>query len=504
MDDAARSRRPSGTGGVRRWLPAAVAALLALTVIPLVVYLLVVQNGQRDLDLQTARAARAFQQDIEPLLADAVAQGTADSELDVVKLAAASYLDKDASPNPDRVPLGRVIEFSDGQVLVADDTPQNLRGVLAAGTLAVGEPPTQATASTPAGDVRVSAVPMRLDDQPVATLQLVASLTPIQQQGRAAAGIAAGVVTLVTLSFVLLAWRQSRRQAASLAGFPSHPGLGTPDPPASREPAARDRTWHPADLPPAARNDMRLGEATRTFNALIDRLEEATVTRPAIEPRFEDELLTVLGGVHDDLVTALGGAEDHAERQVPPKIVANLYRAERLVDDLEVLLLPAGDIVNSRPFELRTWFHGVGRRLAGVQAPDVPVHHTDEVIVEGDPESLARAVLDLVAVTETAAPPEAALELRALQDDAAVGIEVAVRGEALTPDARARLLERLGRQFLEDTQGLEMAAAVRVATAHRGGIHVDDRGDDICVLMTLPRRVEERQDARVGAVDSDD
>ncbi|GIU88066.1 MAG: two-component sensor histidine kinase [Acidimicrobiia bacterium] len=219
--------------------------------------------------------------------------------------------------------------------------------------------------------------------------------------------------------------------------------------------------------------DDEIADLAHTFNAMLDRLEEAFVAQRAFVDDAGHELrtpITVIRG-HLELM-----GDDPAERAETLALVGDeLDRMARIVDDLLLLakaeqpdfLRPAPTDVAQLTLELLAKAQALGERhwvLDGVA----------DVTAVLDEQRVTQAVLNLArnAVEHTAPGDE--IGLGSARRDGVVALWVRDRGPGIAPADQQRVFERFtrarGTRRRSDGAGLGLAIVHAIAEAHGGRV----------------------------------
>ncbi len=358
---------------------------------------------------------------------------------------------------------GRIVARSSalgGRLLVAD---RALQGAIAGGRGSYGD-------TTLAGE------PLRSFVAPLPTAARLAGggAVVVASSEREIENTADGVRTLLLLC-ALAAAVVGALAAAALTGR----GLA----PLRRLTAAAreiERAGDPGRRLPPARTEGEISELTATLNRMLAALEVAQRSERRFLADASHELRTP--------VTALRGNVDYLARHgADPETIADLQedatRLARLVDDLLILERQGQGRPARGPVELGA----LARASASAAGGDVAVHVAGgPVVVEGDADSLRRALDNLVANAEVHGSPPVAIgvsrdggEARLTVTDAGAGLRAADAEAAFErfwrgPDSSAR-----------PGTGLGLAIVRAVAAAHGGRAEVEGATFAI-VLPALP------------------
>jgi signal transduction histidine kinase len=229
-------------------------------------------------------------------------------------------------------------------------------------------------------------------------------------------------------------------------------------------------------LPETGNDDITA--LTRTFNGMLERLEEAFVG----QRRFLDDVghelktpLTILRG-HLELL-------DHADptevAETRALLLDEIDRMSRLVGDL-ILLAKSGrpDFLTPQPVSLERLTHSLLAKARGLTADrDWHLDEAGEGIVPMDEQRVTQAVLQLAdnAVKHTRDGDEVAVG--SSYDDRWVRVWVRDTGNGVPMADRHKIFDRFGRSEVEagdEGFGLGLSIVRAIAEAHGGSVAVED------------------------------
>jgi two-component system OmpR family sensor kinase len=338
--------------------------------------------------------------------------------------------------------------------------------------------------------LRLLSVPLRVDADLVAVLQVGASLSEVDTALRQLLVVlAAGGAIAVVVSAGLGAWlaRTALRPIDQIAQT------------ALQISRAEDLSRRLEDTEPAD----EVGRLRATFNEMLNRLETLFRTQRRLIGDVSHELRTPLTTIRGNVdLLRRGAANDpEARRAALSAIECEVERMSRLVADLLLLAqADAGVEIERKPVELDTLLLDVYRQ-AQVMADGVQVRlgHEDQAAVQGDVDRLRQLLLNLVdnALKYTPAGGKVTLSLehdaawvRVTVDDTGIGIPA----DALEPGPNGHplIFERFYRvdgarsRALGGT-GLGLSIAQWIATAHGGRITVrSELGQGSTFTLWLP------------------
>ena len=342
-----------------------------------------------------------------------------------------------------------------GQEILEDpDYQQAVQGLLVDGG-------TVEVADDRYGEVWVTAIPVRSQTS-VGALVIInflddehAELDSTLQTYAIVAALSLGLITL-------LAARQSGRLLAPLRTV--------------RE-AASDITTSDLSRRIPERGNDDITALTRTFNNMLDRLEEGVEAQRQFLDDAGHELrtpLTVLGG-HLELMDPDSPDEVARTRAL---LLDEVYRMTRLVGDLILLAKSRRpDFVHARPVDLGALTESLLDKARALGERAWVLERSGHGLVALDEQRVTQAVLQLAdnAVKHTEAGDRIALG--SSHDGNTIRLWVHDAGHGVRPEDRARIFERFGRGDVrpgDEGFGLGLSIVSAIAEAHGGTIHLAD------------------------------
>lgn len=333
--------------------------------------------------------------------------------------------------------------------------------------------------------------PLRVQDQPVGTLQVARSLAPLD-------------FALARLRFALwsISW-VGLVLAALLGWLLAGAGLGPIDRLTRAARAIginrdfRQRIAHQG--PPD-----EVGRLATTFNEMLDRLQEAydrLEETNAAQRRFladaSHELrtpLTIMRG-NLDVLQRMGDADPAVRRESLQDVAGEAERMSRLVNDL--LLLARADTgwqPEKKPTALLPLLEDALRRAAvlaqGQELRSEGLENLAGVLVDADADYLQQLFLILLENAAKYTPAGGAITVSADRDDSWARVRVADTGPGIPPEDLPRLFDRFyrgaaGRE--RPGSGLGLAIARWLAEMHGGRIEAaSSPGEGSAFTIWLP------------------
>jgi two-component system, OmpR family, sensor kinase len=234
--------------------------------------------------------------------------------------------------------------------------------------------------------------------------------------------------------------------------------------------------------------DDELADLARTFNEMLDRLEEAFASQKAFISDAGHELrtpITIIRG-HLDLM-----GDDPEERQETLDLVADeLDRMSRLVNDL-VLLARASrpDFLLPETVDLDDLTHELFAKASGLAQRDWRLGSVGSGRIVADRQRLTQAIMNLSQNAVTFTHNGDAVELGSSLSNGRVRLWVKDTGPGIPEHEQMRIFERFVRldNAAREGAGLGLAITRAVAEAHGGRVDLDSRpGDGTRFTVIIP------------------
>jgi signal transduction histidine kinase len=233
-----------------------------------------------------------------------------------------------------------------------------------------------------------------------------------------------------------------------------------------------------------------ISELTRTYNAMLDRLEEAFDSQRGFLDDAGHELrtpVTVLRG-HLELLDANDPAEVEETRLL---LLDEIDRMGRMVEEL-ILLAKAQrpDFVVAEPVHVGVLTDEVLAKASAIDdRPWLSAGHADAWVV-ADEQRLTQALLQLADNAVKYSPAGSPIEIGSSADATHVRVWVTDRGIGIPDEEQARIFDRFGRAEWTgavDGSGLGLAIVQAIALAHGGRVDVASVvGAGSTFTLTLP------------------
>ncbi|KPM56831.1 two-component sensor histidine kinase [Frankia sp. CcI49] len=345
-------------------------------------------------------------------------------------------------------------------------------------TFAADPQPRYGTIRTPAGEVRFATVPVQVAGAPERGVFAAAVFV---DRERAEVGEVVRVLAIVGFAALALAgaggWLVAGRVLAPVREL-------------RRTAQVISDTDFSRRIPVAGRDEI--AELARTFNGMLDRLEDAFATQRAFVDDAGHELrtpITIIRG-HLELLS-----DDPAERTETVALVTDeLDRMSRMVDDLLTLAKARRpDFLQVAEVDLTAFTDDLMSRVCALASRRWRLAGTCPGTAVMDRHRVTQAVVQLAqnAVQNTDTGDEVRLGSRPYADG--VCFWVTDTGPGVVPGDRERIFERFARgqpgRGSSEGAGLGLAIVRAIAIAHGGDVRVlGEPGDGATFELTVPRQ----------------
>ena len=217
-----------------------------------------------------------------------------------------------------------------------------------------------------------------------------------------------------------------------------------------------------------------ISDLARTFNAMLDRLEDAFAGQRRFLDDAGHELRTPITIVRGHLeLMAPGDVDDVASTRA--LVLDELDRMSRLVDDL-VVLARAGrpDFLKARAVDLGSLTDDVLDKARGLGPRTWRCDGRAEAQILADPQRLTQAMLQLAANAVNHTQPGDLVAIGSAVTDGRVVLWVRDDGSGVDPADAERIFERFERGERASTHGAGLGLSIvrAIATAHGGTVRL--------------------------------
>ncbi|HEX6298906.1 MAG TPA: ATP-binding protein [Acidimicrobiia bacterium] len=223
--------------------------------------------------------------------------------------------------------------------------------------------------------------------------------------------------------------------------------------------------------------DDEIGELGRTFNSMLDRLDEGFASQRRFIDDAGHELRTPITVIRGNLEVM---GDDVKDREETIALVTDeLDRMSRIVNDLlDLAKAEQPDFVQPAPMDLGEFTTDLVTKAKALDDRPWLVESSDHVVVEADRHRLNQAMMNLIRNALEHTPPDTPVRIGSRLDRGHdVRLWVGDEGKPIPEEDRARVFERfarieLGRRGTEGA-GLGLAIVTAIAEAHGGEVQLE-------------------------------
>lgn len=229
---------------------------------------------------------------------------------------------------------------------------------------------------------------------------------------------------------------------------------------------------------------------SRTFNAMVGRLERAFAAQQAFLSDVGHELRTPITIVRGHLELM---GDDPAERRETVALVTDeLDRMSRMVDDLSMLArAERPDFLQLATVEVPAMMADVYAKAAALGPRDWQLGRVDPATLLADRQRLTQALMQLAQNAVQFTQDGDRIELSARVGPGELRLAVRDAGIGIAPADQERIFDRFGRgepgRARTEGAGLGLAIVAAIAAAHRGTVTVDSEpGAGATFTLAIP------------------
>ncbi|MGH1493000.1 MAG: HAMP domain-containing sensor histidine kinase [Acidimicrobiales bacterium] len=245
-------------------------------------------------------------------------------------------------------------------------------------------------------------------------------------------------------------------------------------------------------VPIEVKGDDEVGRVAAGFGRLLDSLARSQRQQKQLVQDAAHELRTPLTSVkaNIDLLAAAPDLDQEIRLDSLRSAQAELRELAGLVDEIVEVATDRFTPRPTQPLDLSNPAEDALARFA-VRVPGRTVEtELASVIVQGDAESLSRAIGNLLANADKYSPGEQTITLTVDRLSGAGRVTVADRGPGIAPEERAQVFDRFYRSDAarsEPGSGLGLAIVASIVEEHGGAVGIDERsGGGAEVWFTVP------------------
>lgn len=240
-----------------------------------------------------------------------------------------------------------------------------------------------------------------------------------------------------------------------------------------------------------------IGELTRSFNNLLDRLHQAFKREQQFIADVAHELKTPLSTLRGSFEVALGkprSVEDY-KKVIGESITEADQLSQTLKNVLDLAWSETPDLQNSRKkfnlTELVADLYEIAQKLAVKKKIEVSLSSTPNVFITGFKEKMARVLLNLIDNAVKYSYPGGKMEIILEKTPTKALITITDNGRGIAEEDLPQIFDRFYRGSKTDKvlgSGLGLAIAKSIITLHHGDIKVKstkDKGSAFVVVLPL-------------------
>lgn len=243
---------------------------------------------------------------------------------------------------------------------------------------------------------------------------------------------------------------------------------------------------------PVSHSSDEIARLSATFNRMLDRIEASVAQMRLITDSVAHDMKSPVTSIRGSLEVALSDGRDGKWRASVENAIESLDGLLRMLNTtLDIAEAEAGALrVQKEPVDLSSSI----RQLAELYQPAIVDHRLEfvmdlqpNVMIEGDPILLNRAIVNLLDNELTHLSPGArvSVRLQTIQDNAEFVIEDT--GPGFPSELRTRIFGRFVKGEHSKGHGLGLAFVNAVAHAHSGEITIEDApGGGARIRLKLP------------------
>ncbi len=254
--------------------------------------------------------------------------------------------------------------------------------------------------------------------------------------------------------------------------------------------------------------DDELGRLANTFDDMLDRLDMAFAAQVRFIHEASHELRNPLAVIRTNLDVTLADPNATTEelRRTGQVVGRSAERMSTLVDDLLDHARAETRTQRVEAVDIASMAESVAEEFVIPASVDEISIETSiasdvELVVDGDPVALRRALANLLANAIRIAPPDTAIWVRAGKIENWVWMGVQDQGPGIAPGDQQRVFRRLWRgdqsqNFKRDGRsGLGLAIVAQIAETHDGTVRLESElGQGSTFAIWLPQRGQSTED----------
>lgn len=236
--------------------------------------------------------------------------------------------------------------------------------------------------------------------------------------------------------------------------------------------------------------DDEVAALSRTFNRMLDRLEEAFATQRRFVDDAGHELRTPITVIRGQL--ELLGDDPDERKETIALVTDELDRMSRIVEDLLALAkAEQPDFIEPYPMDLAEFVNGLAAKGSSLSERSVSVDEARPVVIRADEQRLTQAMMNLIRNAVEHTPDTAAIAVGGTSDGVVARLWVRDEGPGIPEADQGRLFDRFarGRAGRRSTEGAGLGLAIvkAIAEGHHGSVDLDTGPSGTTLSVVMPQ-----------------
>ena len=243
-----------------------------------------------------------------------------------------------------------------------------------------------------------------------------------------------------------------------------------------------------------AEGEDEVADLARTFNSMLDRLEESFSTQRQFVDDAGHELRTPITVIRGQL-ELLGDDPEDRDATIA-MVTGELDRMSRIVEELLTLARSEQpDFIKTHPFDLDQFIDDLAVMASSLSDSDVLVASAQPAVIVGDQQRLTQAMMNLVDNAFSHGPAGVAVAIGGSTNSTTARLWVADNGPGIPPEVESKLFERFyrGKQGKRTTPGAGLGLSIvqAIAEGHNGRVEVETGEAGTTFTLVLPVGISE-------------
>lgn len=240
--------------------------------------------------------------------------------------------------------------------------------------------------------------------------------------------------------------------------------------------------------------DDEVAALARTFNRMLDRLEEAFATQRRFVDDAGHELRTPITVIRGQL--ELLGDDPEERKETIALVTDELDRMSRIVEDLLALAkAEQPDFIEPYPMDLAEFVNSLAAKGSSLSERVVSVDEANPAVIRADEQRLTQAMMNLIRNAVEHTPVTAAIAVGGTVEGAVARLWVRDEGPGIPEEEQRHVFERFARgrtgRRSTDGAGLGLAIVKAIAEGHDGWVDLDTGSGGTTFAVSIPQREED-------------